>query len=146
MFPVDITKFLRTLFFIEHLRWLLLTVLLQYSKVSLRACSLISSLHVLSILSKNLRKTLHKEFFTITWQKNFFLAWIDLSRAFHLRICFGKTVTFDFVEKITQSVAQITSNIMCQKTFLVCTLRLIKCFQFQDMIWKTEECRVSKNI
>ena len=36
--------------------------------------------------------------------------------------------------------------ISCFKTFFACTLRLIKCFQFQDMIWKTEECRVSKNI
>ena len=35
---------------------------------------------------------------------------------------------------------------MCQNTFLACTLWLIKCFQFQDMIWKKEECRASKNI
>ena len=35
---------------------------------------------------------------------------------------------------------------MCQKTFFRCTLRLVRCFQFQGMIWKMEECRVSKNI
>ena len=27
---------------------------------------------------------------------------------------------------------------MCQKTFFPCTLRLVRCFQFQGMIWKTE--------
>ena len=43
------------------------------------------------------------------WQNNSFLAWIDLSHAFNLRIWFGKTlVAFDFYEKITQNVAQIT--------------------------------------
>ena len=41
-------------------RWLLLKVLPQYSKVSWGACSLIFRLHVLSILIKNLHKTLHK--------------------------------------------------------------------------------------
>ena len=42
---MDIAKFLRTAFFIEHLRWLLLTVLQQYSKVSWGVCySLISRL------------------------------------------------------------------------------------------------------
>ena len=41
-----------------------------------------------------------------------------------------------------------TSNciITCQKTFFPCTLRLVRCFQFQDMILKMEECSVSKNI
>ena len=40
-------------FFIEILWWLLLKALLQYSKVSCGVCSLISHLHVLSILIKN---------------------------------------------------------------------------------------------
>ena len=36
------------------------------------------------------------------WQNNFFLAWIDWSR-------FGKKlIAFDFDEKLTQSVAQVT--------------------------------------
>ena len=60
VFPVDIAKFLRTACFIEHLRWLLLTVLPQYSKVNWGACSLISRLHVFSILIKNSHKTSHK--------------------------------------------------------------------------------------
>ena len=51
-FPLNIAKFLRTAFFIEHLRWLLLTVLPHYSKVTWGVCSLISCLHVLSVLSR----------------------------------------------------------------------------------------------
>ena len=43
------------------------------------------------------------------WQNNFFLAWIDGSHAFDLRIYFGKIlVAFDFGEKLTQGIAQIT--------------------------------------
>ena len=53
---MDVAKFLRTVFFIEHLLWLLLTVLPQYSNVSWDACSLISRLHVLLILIENLTK------------------------------------------------------------------------------------------
>ena len=132
----------RKSFLTQHLQWLLLTVLPWYSKVSSSACS---GLHVLLILMKNLHRTLLKYFFTITRQNNFFFAWIDWSRAFNFRICFGKTlIAFDFDENFTQCVAQVT--ITCQKTFFPCTLRLVRCFQFQGMIWKTEECRVSKNI
>ena len=54
------------------------------------------------------------------------------------RTCFRKTVNFDFDEKLAQSNVQITCNIMCQKTFFPCTLQLVRCFQFQGMIWKTE--------
>ena len=35
---------------------------------------------------------------------------------------------------------------MCQKTLFLCTLWLVRCFQFQGMIWKTKEYRVSKTI
>ena len=37
-------------------------------------------------------------------------------------------------------------NLTCQKTSFACILWLIKCFQFHNTIWKTEECCVSKNI
>ena len=47
-------------FLIQHLRWLPLTVLPQYSKVSSGACFLISHLLVLLILIKNFHETLHK--------------------------------------------------------------------------------------
>ena len=40
---------------------------------------------------------------------NLFLAGIDWSCAFDFRIYFGKTLTaFDFNEKLTQNVAQVT--------------------------------------
>ena len=96
-------------FFTEHLWWLFLKVLPHYSKISWGACSLISRIHVLSILIKNVHKTLHKWFLTVTWQYGSFFAWIDLSRASDFRIHFWKTlVPFDFTEKLTQSVAQST--------------------------------------
>ena len=99
-------KVFKNSFLIQHLRWLLLKVLSRYSKVSWGDYSLISSLHVLSILMKNFHETLHKSFFTITWQNNFFLALIDWSRAFDFRICFGKTlIASNFDKKLTQSVA-----------------------------------------
>ena len=55
-----IANFLRTAFFIEHLRWLLLTVLPQQSKISCSVYFLISRLRELSILARNVHKTLHK--------------------------------------------------------------------------------------
>ena len=39
VFPVDIAKFFKNSFLKQHLWWLLLTVLLRYSKVSWGACS-----------------------------------------------------------------------------------------------------------
>ena len=62
LFPLDIVKFLGTEFFIENLRWLLLTVLLPQSKVNWGVCSSISRLRVISNLIKNLNKTLHNFF------------------------------------------------------------------------------------
>ena len=55
----------------------------------------------------------------------------------------NKVVAFDFDKKLTQSVAQITMWYQVSENFP----RLHFAFdQFQDMIWNTEECRVSKNI
>ena len=127
-------KLFKNSFFIENLRWLLLTVLPQYSEVNWCVPYLISSLHVLSNLIKNLRKTLHKWFFTITWQNNFFLIWIILSSVFDFRICLGEIlVGFDFDEKFTQSDAQITISYYVSKDFLHLHFAL---YQFQDITWK----------
>ena len=49
-------KFLRADFFIEHLRWLLLTVLRQHGKVSWGFCSLILPFHVFYLNAKLLYK------------------------------------------------------------------------------------------
>ena len=60
---------------------------------------------------------------------------------------FRASNAFDSDQKLTQNVAQITiCHIICQRAVFACTLRLIKCYQFQNMIWKTEECRVIINI
>ena len=104
VFHVDITKFLRTAFFKEHLRWLLLAVLPQYSKVSWGVYSLISRLHVLLNLIKNLHKALHKSFFTITWRKNWF-DWLITCFRFHNKL-YKTIVDFNFDETFTQSVVQ----------------------------------------
>ena len=79
--------------------------------------SLIQRLHVLSIWSKTFTKRC--TIFTITWQNYFFLALIDWSRAFDFRISFGKTlIGFDFDEKLTQSIAQVTMWYHVSKDFL----------------------------
>ena len=54
--------------------------------------------------------------------------------------CFGKTLTaFDFDEKLTKRVGQAELfNITWQKTFFPFTLQLVRCFQFQGMIWKRD--------
>ena len=49
-------EYFKSNFFIEHLRWLLLTVLLQYCKVSWGPCSLTLRLYMLSISVKNYTK------------------------------------------------------------------------------------------
>ena len=118
MFPI-----FKNISLMQQLRWLLLAVLTRYSKVSWGACSLISRLHVLSILIKNLHEKLHKLFFAITWWNNFLLAWIDWSSAFDFRICFGKTlIASDFDEKLTKRcrsnyvisrVKSLSSPVLC---------------------------------
>ena len=54
-------------------------------------------------------------------------------------------VAFYFDETYTKFCTN-NRNIMCQKTLFSFILQLIACFQFQNMMWKTEECHVSKNI
>ena len=79
------------------------------------------------------------------WQNNIFLAWIDWPGAFDFRIGFGKTLSaLNFDEKLTQALHKWLCNITCQKIFFPCTLRLVRCFQFQGMIRNTEVCRVGK--
>ena len=120
-------------FFKENLRWLLLTVPPQYSEVSLGVSYLVSCLHLLSNLIKNLRKTLHKKFFTFTWQNNVFLAWINLSRAFDFRI-WENISCFQFWWKInnTNDNAQITM--------------LLYGWSISGHDLEIEECLVSKKI
>ena len=59
---------------------------------------------------------------------------MNLSRAFSFRTCFGKTlVAFDFDEKFTQSVAQITMLYHMSEDFLRLHFAVD---QFKGMTWK----------
>ena len=68
---------------------------------------------------------------SFTWQINFSFAWFNWSRAFDFRIGF-------WWKTYTKRCTSNTCNVMCQKTFFPCTLRLVRYFQFPGMIWKTE--------
>ena len=64
-------KIFKDSFLIQHLWWLLLTVLPQYSNVSWGACSLISRLHVLSILLQKLSRNVAQIIFYYHETKKF---------------------------------------------------------------------------
>ena len=99
-------EILKNSFFIEHLRWLLLIVLPQHSKVSWGVCSLISRLHVLLILIKKLHKTLtNNSLVHVTDQVLSCLNW--LIRCFRFQNMFWKNIScFRFDGK--RSIAQVT--------------------------------------
>ena len=100
---MDIAKSFKNCFLMQHLRWLLLTVLPRYSKVSWGACSLISRLHVLSILIKNVAQVIIYCHVT----KQFLACSNRLVTCFLFQNMFWKTlIAFDFDEELTQSVAQ----------------------------------------
>ena len=66
--------------------------------------------------------------------KSFPVSIVNLSRAFDFRICFEKTlVAFDFDEKFTQSVAQITMLYHVPEDFLRLHFAVD---QFKGMTWK----------
>ena len=48
-----------------------------------------------------------------------------------------KHIPFDFDKKnLQKALYKELCNITCQKTFFCCTFWLVRCFQFQGMIWK----------
>ena len=121
---------------------MLLTVLLRYCKVSWGAYSLISRLTCFRFWSKTFAKRCTNNSL-LSHDKTISSLLELIGYVFLISECFRKTlIALDFDEKLTQCVAQIT--IKCQKTFFSCTLRLVRCFQFQGMIWKTEACRIKQ--
>ena len=136
MFPVDTAEFLRTAFS-WNTSGSCFWQSYHYSKVSWGVCSLISHLHMLSSWSKTPTKCCTKNSL-LSHDKTISSLLEFIDHVILISECFGKTLfAFNFDEKLTQSVAQ---------TFLPCTLRLVRGFQFQGMIWKMEECLESKNI
>ena len=55
-------------------------------------------------------------------------------------------VAFHFDEKLAQNVAPMTKQHQMSKELLSLHFAVDHMFQFQNMIWKTEECRVNKKI
>ena len=101
-------KIFKNGFFMQHLQWLLLTVLLRYSKVSCGACSLIMRLHVHLILKTFTKRCTNNSLLSRDKAISPLLELVG-HVFFDFRICFGKTlIVFDFDEKLTQSVAQVT--------------------------------------
>ena len=92
-------------FFIENLPWLLLTI-----PLSQLGCFLFDFAPACAFeLDEKLTQSVAQIILYYYATKKLCLAWINLSRAFDFRTCFGKTLmTFDFNEKFIQSVTQIT--------------------------------------
>ena len=92
-------------FFIENLRWLLLSI-----PLSQLGCFLFDFAPACAFeLHEKLTQSVAQIILYYHATKKLCLAWINLSRAFDFRTYFGKTlVTFDFDEKFIQSVTQIT--------------------------------------
>ena len=143
---MDLVKSLRTT--LLYLWWLLLAVLPHYSKVRWGACFLILSLHVLSILIKNLKKKQCTNNYLLSRDKTTpsLLELIDHVLSISEYVLNKHLLLMILMENLLKALRKYLCNIMYQKTFFACTLHLIKCFQFQEMIWKTKVCHVSKNI
>ena len=134
-FPGNIAKVLRKCFFIEHFRWLLLTVLPKCNKVSCGVLLFDLRLHVLPFWSKSHTKRCSNN--SLISRDKIIYPLIDWSCAFDFRMFWKNFAYFLW----TYTKHKELYNFTCQKTFFACTLRLIKCPQFQDMIWKTEDRR-----
>ena len=144
MFPVDIAKFLKTAFFMEHLRWLLLATYHNTIKSAglpfLWFCASMC-FHFDQKLTQNVAQIIL--YHCMTWQFLPFLNWFIT--CFWFQNMFS-LVAFDLDENLHKPLHKDLYNITCQKTFFSCTLPLVRGFKFQGMIWKTEECPVGKNV
>ena len=126
-------KISKNSFLIQHLLWLLLTVLPRQSKASWGACSLILRLPCNFDFDQKLSRNVAQIILYYHVTNQFFVAWFYWSHAFDFRICFGKIlIVFHFDEKLTQSVALVAMQYHVSKDFLpLHLLRLVRCFQFR---------------
>ena len=136
-FPGNIAKVLRKCFFIEHFRWLLLTVLPKCNKVSCGVLLFDLRLHVLPFWSKSHTKRCSNNPLISRDKIIYPLNWLIMCFRFQNVL---KKLCLLFMN-LHKALYKELYNFTCQKTFFACTLRLIKCPQFQDMIWKTEDRR-----
>ena len=145
MFPVDIAKFLRTGFF--------------YRIPPVAASDSPTTVHGQCVCVLWFRVSLWFSFWSKTYTKRYTnnsllshdkIIFSLIERAFNFRICFAKIlVAFDFDGKFTQYLVNITylvSKDFLSLLFAVDQFWDMICIQFQDMIWKTEECGVNRNI
>ena len=84
--------------------------------------------------------------------KKFLLAWIDWSRTFDFRICFGKIlIAFDLDENLTQSVAQVPVWYHVSKGFLFLYFSVGQVLSISDLEngkwrWKSQHNKTYKQI
>ena len=92
--------------------------------------------HILDFI-KNLHKMLHKQFFIITLQNNFFLACFDWSRAFNFRIY------FDFWWK---TYTKRCTNKFVLKNFVRLHFTVDQMLSISEYDWENGRIRVSKTM
>ena len=102
----------------QHLQWLLLTVLPRYNQFSILWFRISTCFQFWS-------KTFTKRCTKNSLLSRFILAWTDWSCAFDVRICFGfeKTIPFDFDKKtyikrcrsnyVASRVKRLSSHVLC---------------------------------
>ena len=147
MFPVEIAKFLRTTFLKNtssgcfwqsyhstiksagvSVLWFRASTYLQFwPKTHTKCCtnnSLLSRDKTISSLLKFIDHVLsiYEYFLGKHWLLSILIK--NLHKVLHKELC----------------------TIKCQKNLFPCTLKLVQGFQFQGMIWKTEQCHESKSV
>ena len=133
MFCVDVAKFLRTAFLLNMpggCFWQ------SYGKVSWGACSLISTLHVLSIIIKNSRNVAQLIFY-YHMTKQFLPCLNWLVTCFQLQNMFWKNNCFWFWWK--DYTKHCTNNCVISPVKILSFPSYTFQFQFQGMIWKMQE-------
>ena len=141
MFPVDIAKFLRTLFLYNisgGCFWQSYHGTVKSSGSLFFDFTALRAFNFDQKLSRNTAQIVLC--YHVTKQFLSCLNW--LVTCFQFQNIFWKNINcFWFWLKNIQKVLQKQlCNITCQKTFFPCTLQLIRCFQVQGMIWRMEEC------
>ena len=109
VFPVDIAKFLRIVFLCKTSGGCFWKSYHGSPKSAGAPVLRFRTSTCFRFLSKTFTKRCTNKSLPLRVKQFIAYAWIDWSRAFDFRMCFGKTlIASDFDEKLTQSVAQVT--------------------------------------